>query len=412
MTGATLKWHVSFLLSLKRERNIKKEESMLKKILVIVLCMAVVGSIAIGCSAAEEAGEAAEEIVEEGEEVTEEAVEADTGGVDLSDKAIGFVNAGPDDYYAQFGNTFKAIGESYGMDVTELNSDYSPEQELANVQDLIAKGVDAIAVITAGAAGSAASIQAANDANVPIFFIAGKPELFPGTDLQGHVTDNFVIMGYSVGQWVVENVEDPVCVNIPGFLGQGPAEGEIVGFDLALEEAGLEKAYLTKSSEWQRTLAIPITQDLIASGREFNVLFACNEETAAGVLTVFEEQNITGKTLVSANGKEEGWQWLEEGKMQATAPNPPSLNADLCVQQIVRHLTGEDFLQYLQIMPWDVLTKDNLDQAIPWITDDYLAGRAANNFQWELSFYEEAYTENKELFEDFDAKLAEYLENN
>lgn len=109
-------------------------------------------------------------------------------------KKIGFVNAGPDDYYAQFGKTLVAVAKSYGMTVTEVNSDYKPEKELANVQDLIAKGVDAIAVITAGAAGSAATIKAANDAKVPIFFIAGKPDLQPGTDFTAHVTDNFVIM--------------------------------------------------------------------------------------------------------------------------------------------------------------------------------------------------------------------------
>ena len=95
-------------------------------------------------------------------------------------KTIGFINAGPDDYYAQFGKTLKAVAETYGMNVIEVNSDYKPEKELANVQDLAAKGVDAIAVITAGAAGSAASIKAANDANIPIFFIAGKPDLRPG----------------------------------------------------------------------------------------------------------------------------------------------------------------------------------------------------------------------------------------
>ena len=378
---------------------------MLKKLLIIMLCAAMLATIAFGCKPAAE-----EAVAEETTETAEEAA-AETG-VDLTGVKIGFVNAGPDDYYAQFGNTFKAIAETYGMDVTELNSDYKPEKELANVQDLIAKGVEAIAVITAGAAGSATTIEAANDAGVPIFFIAGKPEITEGTDLTGHVTDNFVIMGYQVGKWVVDNVEDPVAVNIPGFLGQGPAEGEIVGFNLAFSEAGLDEPYLTKSSEWQRTLAIPIAQDLIASGRDFNVLFACNEETAAGVLTVFEEQNVTDKIMVSCNGKEEAWAWLAEGKMSATSPNPPSLNADLSVQQIVRHLSGEDFLQYLQIMPWDVLTKDNLDQAIPWITEDYLAGRAANKFQWELSFYEKNYSENMSMFEDFDAKLAEYLANN
>ncbi|MCJ7472176.1 MAG: sugar ABC transporter substrate-binding protein [Actinobacteria bacterium] len=371
---------------------------MLKKLLIVVMCIALLGFIGVGCKT-----EAAPD---------EEAMEEETAaGVDLTGVKIGFVNAGPDDYYAQFGNTFKAIAEDYGMDVTELNSDYKPEQELANVQDLIAKGVEAIAVITAGAEGSAATIEAANDAGVPIFFIAGKPAITSGTDLAGHVTDNFVIMGYQVGKWVIDNVEDPVAVNIPGFLGQGPAEGEIVGFDLAFTEAGLESPFLTASSEWQRTLAIPITQDLVISGREFNVLFACNEETAAGVLTVFEEQNVTGVTLVSCNGKEEGWAWLESGQMSATSPNPPSLNADISVQQIVRQLSGEDFLQYLQIMPWDVLTKDNLDKAIPWITADYLAGRTANEFQWDLAFYEKAYTDNADVFVDFDAKLVEYLAN-
>ena len=120
-------------------------------------------------------------------------------------KTIGFINAGPDDYYAQFGDALKAIAAAEGMNVVELNSDYKPEKELANVQDLVARGVDAIAVITAGAAGSAASIKAASDANVPIFFIAGKPELMEGTDLTGHVTDNFVILGYQLGQWVAKN---------------------------------------------------------------------------------------------------------------------------------------------------------------------------------------------------------------
>ena len=325
-------------------------------------------------------------------------------------KKIGFINAGPDDYYAQFGQTLKAVAGLYEMSVTEVNSDYKPEKELANVQDMISKGVDAIAVITAGAAGSSASIKAANDAKVPIFFIAGKPDLQPGTELTGHVTDNFVIMGYKIGQWVAQNYPKAICVNIPGFLGQGPAEGELVGFQLALDEANMGTATLLKSAEWQRTLAIPITQDLIASGRPFDVVFAANEETAAGVMQVFDELNVKGKIIVSNNGKEEAWQWMKDGKMAATVPNPPSLNADLCVQQIVRYFNKQKFEKYLQIMPFAVLTKDNVDQAIPWNTQNYLNARAANKFKWDLAYYEEGYVKNKKQFDDFDAKVKAYLE--
>lgn len=324
-------------------------------------------------------------------------------------KKIGFVNAGPDDYYAQFGKTLVAVAKSYGIQVTEVNSDYKPEKELANVQDLIAKGVDAIAVITAGSEGSAATIKAANDAKVPIFFIAGKPALPPGGDLTGHVTDNFVIMGYKIGQWVIKNYPNAKAVNIPGFLGQGPAEGELVGFQLAFTEAKKGEVKLLKSAEWQATLAVPITEDLIASGTPFDVVFAANEETARGVIQVFEEQNIKGKIIVSNNGKEDAWQWMKEGKMAATVPNPPSLNADLCVQQMVRYFNGQKFEKYLQIMPFDVLTKANLDKAIPWDTATYMYGRDKKLFTWDLAVYEKQYVANKKMFADFDAKVVEYL---
>jgi len=327
-------------------------------------------------------------------------------------KTVGFINAGPDDYYAQFGDAFKAIAGLYGMKVIEVNSDYNPDKELANVQDMIAKNVDAIAVITAAAAGSAASISAAQEAGVPIFFIAGKPELDSGTDLTGHVTDNFVMMGYMIGQWVAEKYPDAVCVNMPGFLGQGPAEGEIVGFQMALTEAGMGEATILQSGEWQRTIAIPVAQDLIASGRDFDVIFAANEESAFGVIDVFEELGVEGKVVVSNNGKDDAWPYLIDGSIAATVPNPPSLNADLCIQQMLRYFNGEDFIQYLQIKPPFVLTADNLDQAIPWTVSDYLKKREANEFMWKLSDYEKNYLKNKDQFAMFDQKVAEYLASN
>ena len=114
-----------------------------------------------------------------------------------------------------------AVAKSYGMNVVEVNSNYKPEKELANVQDLIAKGVDAIAVITAGAAGSAKSVEAANHAHVPIFFIAGKPDVPAGGAFQGHVTDNFVIMGYKIGQWVAKHYPKAKTRGNPGLPGPG-----------------------------------------------------------------------------------------------------------------------------------------------------------------------------------------------
>ena len=244
---------------------------------------------------------------------------------------------------------------------------------------------------------------------VPIFFIAGKPELMEGTDVTGHVTDNFVILGYQLGKWVAENYPKTNCVQIPGFLGQGTAEGQIVGFNLGLTEGGNEECKVLKSSEWQSDKAIPIAQDLIASGEEFDVIFGANGETVRGILQVFDELGVKDKVVVSINGKEEEWEWLKDGREMASVPNPPSLNADLAVQQIMRHFRGEPFVQYLQIKPFAVITKDNVGEAVPWNTQNYLAGRATNSFKWQLSYYEEQFKANEQMFVDFDAKLAEYM---
>jgi ribose transport system substrate-binding protein len=330
----------------------------------------------------------------------------------IAGKSIGFVNAGPDDYYAQFGDAFKAIAEQYGMDVIEVNSNYSPEKELTNVQDMIAKGVDAIAVITAGATGSANTIAAANEAGVPIFFIAGKPEEKSGTELTGFVGNHYVMIGYMAGQWVADHYPDATCQIMPGFLVQGTAESEIVGFQMALKEAGMSEADVLRSGEWQRTVAIPIAEDLVSSGKKFDVIYAGNEEMAFGIQQVFEELGVKDKIIVTGNGKEEGWEYLKDGRIAATVPDAPSLNADLCVQQIVNYFNGQEFIQYLQIMPPFVLTKDNIDQAIPWKVSDYLQKRNANDIKYQLADYEKDYLAKKDRFEEFDAKLAEYMANN
>ena len=341
------------------------------------------------------------------------------GDVDLSTKKLAFINAGPDDYYAAFGNAFKAVASTYGMETIEVNSEYSAEQEVANVQDMISAGVDAIAVISANAAGSATAIEVANQANIPIFYVGGRPELHEGSSLQGHVTDSFVMMGYMAGQWVAENYPGAKCVTIPGQLGQRMAEGEVVGFAMALEEAGMPELKVLASGGWQRELTIPIMEALIDSGEEFDVVFGANDETCFGIIQVLQERNIPikqypddgkeGIVVVSNNGKDTGWEAMQEGTLAISVPNPPSLSADLCVQQIVSYFLGQPYEVNIQITPALVLDATNYHQGISWKLDRYMEQRANNDFPWELSYYEASYRTNKEKYAAFDAAVDEYM---
>jgi len=342
--------------------------------------------------------------------------------VDLKEKKLAFINAGPDDYYAAFGNALVAVAKNYGMEVVELNSEYSAEKELANVQDMISAGVDAIAVISANTAGSSAAIAAANSAGVPIFYVGGKPELQEGSEIQGHVTDSYVMMGYMAGQWISENYPQAKCVTIPGQLGQRMAEGEVVGFSMALDEAGMTPLKVLASGEWQKEKTVPIMEALIDSGEKFDVVFAANDETAFGVIQVLEERSIPikqypddgkdGVVVVSNNGKDSGWDAMKDGKLAISVPNPPSLSADLCVQQIVKYFSNEPYQKQIQITPFLILDATNTDKGISWVLDTYMEQRANNDFEWNLSYYEESFEKNKDKYEAFDKAVDDYMAKN
>lgn len=395
----------------------------MKKILALLLAVVMLlAMVACAAKTTETTEPATEQTAAPAETTTEPAAAEETttdpapveeaAKTGLQGKKIGFINAGADDYYAAFGDALVYFAKQQGAEVTELNSNYSSETELANCQDLIAKGVDAIAVITAGAAGSAATIKAANEAGIPIFFTVGQPEVDEGNAYQGWVSDNYIMIGYMMGQWVAENYPEAngKIALVPGVFGQNTAEGEIVGFNMGLTEAGMEECYVTASGEWSAAKAIPAVEDLIASGRDIDLIFACNEEMARGTIQVLEEKGLTDEIkVVSINGKEEGWGWLTEGKMMATGMDCPILDSDLCVQQMVRYFNGEDYVVSLMIKPSHILTKDNLDVSIPWIIEDYQVARDAGQFESDLAVYEKAYNENIDLFAQFQANLDEYL---
>ena len=77
-------------------------------------------------------------------------------------------------------------------------------------------------------------------------------------------------------------------------------------------------------------------QDLIASRKEFDVLYVMNEAMMGGVLQALKEAGKMGQyKLFSDNGTGEGIEWIKQGIMEGTCANPPSANGDLMFQAII-----------------------------------------------------------------------------
>lgn len=393
----------------------------MKKILFITLALVLAVAMFASCAPkaeeapAEEAAPVEEAAPAEEEAPVEEApVEEEVAAAnELEGKKIYFVNAGPDDYYAQVFDVFEAVAAEHGAtDIVHVNSEYAADKELNNVNDAIAAGADAIAVITAQAEGSVASIEAANEAGVPIFFLLGQPA---STEYTAWTGDDFVKLGYNIGSYAAKTHAGDTWYTIDGQYGQTTAEAQCEGWLKAWQEAEPDKygtsdevdpadpanwqKYSLGSGNWAADPAYKITMDLIASGKEFDGLFVGNEEMMRGVAQALEENGFAAgdKWCVAVNGKEEAIGWIRDGYyLEATTPNPPPLQADIAVQQMCEYFTtGAVASKNVPVVPQiDVVTADNADNPaiVPWGNGAkaYLEGKAAGNYETSIEYYAQA----------------------
>ena len=269
------------------------------------------------------------------------------GGPGSYNVRLGIVQPGPEFYYQTFTDRIAAAAEYSGMNVTALLSEYSTEKEVANIEDLIAQGVDAITVFSLASETAQIDAQKCEEAGMPLFLTNSALGDGPA-DIVSMIGNSFYEMGEQDGKWVVENQDilpkDLKILEIQGQLGQGIAEGISDGF--ADQIALIDGAQIVhkQTANWIRTEAIAITEDSLMSSLDFNMIFVHNEDMCAGVVKVLKENDVlnNGVVVITQNGSDDGIAMIKAGEVLATCANPPSFVGGDVVVQMLRYFDGVD----------------------------------------------------------------------
>ncbi|MCK5735973.1 MAG: substrate-binding domain-containing protein, partial [Spirochaetaceae bacterium] len=126
---------------------------------------------------------------------------------------------------------------------------------------------------------------------------------------------------------------------------------------------------------WDTETALNVTQDVIASGEKFDVIFANNEAMAVGCYNALKDAGMDGEIpIVSTGGGPTGVQMLKDGIIQATIAGPVSLQGLYLFKAMylnsVKGITPpETYIKPPGVQP---ITVDNLDDNIPWEPSDDL----------------------------------------
>ncbi len=271
-----------------------------------------------------------------------------------------------------------------GVEVLTLDSEWDGERALNNLEDLITNDVDHISVFVYTPEQAQDFINRANEAGIPISF--------ENTKLSGNVTGDFVMnvafeyydFGYEAAKYVSLTYPGSKLFYVRGLPGMGIVEEYMVGIEDALEEFGTVELALYRDTSWDTETALNVTQDAIAAGEEFDVIFANNESMAVGCYNALKDAGLDGDIpIISTGGGPTGVQMLKDGIIEATIAGPVSLQGLYLFKAMYLYTVEGIEPPETFIAPGvQAITLDNLDENIPWEPSDELIDMIGGLESW------------------------------
>jgi ribose transport system substrate-binding protein len=343
-------------------------------LMVLILCVVLAGSYAIaGCRAEAPLGEEAAE--EPAEEEVEEPAELVFGNIPV---------AMSDEWNGYSVENFRYAAEKKGVEVIALDSEWDGEKALRNLEDLITSQVDNIGVFVYTPEAAQDFINRANEAGIPISFENTKLVDKVEGDYIFNVACDYREIGYEAAKFISENYPDTKLFYARGLPGMGIVEEYQIGIDEGLEEFGTVELAASRDTNWDTETAFDATQDVIAAGIEFDVIFANNESMAVGCHGALDDAGMAGEIpIVTTGGGPTGVQMLKDGIVDATISSPVSLQGLWLFKAMWLYSAyGIEPPEKYIPLPTIPATLDNIDDIISWEPSDDLIDYIGGLDKW------------------------------
>jgi ribose transport system substrate-binding protein len=232
---------------------------------------------------------------------------------------------------------------------TEANED--PVQQLNDVQDLIAQGVDGILISPIDAEAAVPAYEDARASDIAIMSIARNTDPEVEDSFIGASWDKY---GTQIAEWSCEAAGGQGQI----ALVKGPAGASFVedmedGYKeyVSSECPDMEIVYESNNVPLTPDKGVAAAQDALTANPEVKVIFANNDDLASGVIQAVDEQGISHEDIIITgfDGTPEGVQLVKDGKLDMTIALRPYHWGQLGLQTMVSFLDGEDVPALVEI---------------------------------------------------------------
>lgn len=250
-------------------------------------------------------------------------------------------------------------GDKYELVVTDAQGQTS--KQVSDVEDLIARRVDAIFLAPREFEGLAPALQAAKNAKIPVFLIDREAAGKVGEDYVTFIGSNFVQQGERVGEWLAQNTGGKAgIVELQGTAGSSVANDRAQGFRNVIGKYPEMKILASQPANFTRAEGQKVMENLIqAHGKNITAVYAHNDEMALGAIQALKDAGMNpGKDVkvVSIDGQKSALEAIMAGDMNITVESNPRFGP-------IAFDTYEKYLRGEQIPPKIILEDKFYDQS-------------------------------------------------
>ncbi|MEW9612553.1 ABC transporter substrate-binding protein [Shinella sp. S4-D37] len=227
-------------------------------------------------------------------------------------------------------DSMKAEAEKRGYQLVYTDAAGSAAKQVADVNSMIAQGVDVIFLAPREEKPLIPAVMAAKKAGIPVILLdrSVDPSLAKaGEDYLTFIGSDFIEEGKRIAEWLAKNADGKSkIIELEGTTGSSPANDRKKGFDEAITAAGGFEIVASQTGDFARDKGRQVAEALLQAHPDADIIYAHNDEMAIGAISAIEAAGkVPGKDILvlSIDGGKEAVQAVVDGKIAAVVECNP-----------------------------------------------------------------------------------------
>lgn len=244
----------------------------------------------------------------------------------------------------------KAAELGYQLVYTDAAS--SAAKQVADVNSMIAQGVDLIFLAPREEKPLIPAVMAAKKAGIPVILLDRNVDQSlakAGEDYVTFIGSDFIDEGKRIAEWLAKNANGKSkIIELEGTVGSSPANDRKKGFDEAINAAGGFTILASQSGDFARDKGRQVAEALLQAHPDADIIYAHNDEMAMGAIAALEaigKKPGTDVIVLSIDGGKEAVQAVVDGKINAVVECNPRFGPK-AFDTLAKYAAGE------KIEPW------------------------------------------------------------